>query len=192
MTVAQAELLIQVLTEKGIRFDSGLTNSEISQISTLFAISFPPDLQLFLQTALPVSDGFPDWRQGLHNREAADKILSRLAWPLEGILFDIGSNGFWLSSWGARPDKYEDRVSVVRKHYETYPRLVLVYSHRYIPASPCQHGNPVFSVYQTDIICYGYDLAAYLANEFHFNLPEGFERPTQPGVKIDFWSDLAD
>lgn len=192
MTAEQAELLIRLLTEKDIRFHSGLTAPELSQINTLFGITFPPDLQLLLQTALPVSDSFVNWRQGLHHQEETDKILARLAWPLEGILFDIRSNDLWLNSWGVKPDHDKDQASVVKEHYDTYPRLIPVYSHRYIPASPHQHGNPVFSVYQTDIIYYGYDLANYLANEFRFQLPEGFEKLAAPRVKIGFWSDFAD
>jgi len=36
----------------------------------------------------------------------------------------------------------------------------------YLPAEPLLAGNPVFSVYQTDIIHYGCDLWDYFVNEF--------------------------
>jgi hypothetical protein len=46
------------------------------------------------------------------------------------------------------------------------PRLVPVFSHRYLPAEPHLSGNPVLSVYQTDIIYYGSNLKRYIAHEF--------------------------
>lgn len=46
------------------------------------------------------------------------------------------------------------------------PRLLPIYSHRYLLAEPCRAGNPVFSVYQSDIIVYGTDLRTYLLHEF--------------------------
>jgi len=36
-----------------------------------------------------------------------------------------------------------------------------------MPAEPHQTENPVFSIHQADIICYGFDLADYLRREFN-------------------------
>jgi hypothetical protein len=47
----------------------------------------------------------------------------------------------------------------------------------------------VFSVYQTDVIYYGADLGAYVAHEFRLG-DEVSAKP--PGVRIPFWSDLAE
>ena len=38
--------------------------------------------------------------------------------------------------------------------------------HRYLPAGRGNYGHPVLSIYQTDIIVYGTDLADYIDNEF--------------------------
>ena len=69
------------------------------------------------------------------------------------------------------------------------PRLIPVMGHRYIPAEPELAGNPVFSVYQTDIIYYGVDLATYLRCEFgqldHVNAVREEAR------RIRFWSELV-
>ena len=51
-----ADLLEQA---RNIEFDAGLTDDEMADIERTYAIHFPPDLREFLQTALPVSDGFP-------------------------------------------------------------------------------------------------------------------------------------
>jgi hypothetical protein len=70
-----------------------------------------------------------------------------------------------------------------------YPRLMPIYGHRYIPCLPHEAGNPIFSVYQTDIIFYGFGLANYFQNEFQIELPYGFEIPPKPKC-TDFWSVL--
>jgi hypothetical protein len=48
---------------------------------------------------------------------------------------------------------------------------VPVFSHRYMPASACAAGNPVFSVMQTDIVSYGNTLTDYFIREFAIRVP---------------------
>ena len=86
------------------------------------------------------------------------------------MIFDIKSNDFLFDQWGERPEKIEDRIILATKFYHNYPKLILLYSYRYIPSQPHQSGNPVFSVNQMDILYYGYDLASYFAKEFQFEL----------------------
>ncbi|MGD0734569.1 MAG: hypothetical protein ABR976_05450 [Terracidiphilus sp.] len=63
------------------------------------------------------------------------------------------------------------------------PMLIPILGHRYMPALPTECGNPVFSVHQTDIIYYGFDLEDYLRHEFR--LPRQ-KWPAQV-KKIEFW-----
>jgi hypothetical protein len=188
MNKQQTKEIIQILICKGVEFENGLTDDEIYNIELKFNIKFPPDYKLFLQTGLPVSEGYVNWREGLHSNTSATKIASRLDWPLEGLLFDIQSNDFWIDTWGYKSDIYEEKTFIAKRHYADYPKLIPVYSHRYIPGQPSENGNPVFSIYQMDIIYYGYDLATYLANEFHFTLPDNFNIPEKPVREIEFWS----
>jgi hypothetical protein len=44
--------------------------------------------------------------------------------------------------------------------------------------------NPVFSVYQMDMIYYGYNLTSYLENEFRFTLSESFEELEEPNATL--------
>jgi hypothetical protein len=68
------------------------------------------------------------------------------------------------------------------------PKLIPVYSHRYLPAAPCDSRSPVFSVYHTDTIYYGFDLEDYLIREFI-----GQKRPfVGKPLHIPFWSELAE
>lgn len=192
MTTEQTKHIIRLLTDKGVHFDSGLTDDEVLQVETKFDFKFPPDLKLFLQTGLPTSERFVNWRLGLKSKDDADKIIDRLGWPLEGMLFDLQLNEFWINSWGDKPNNYEEKERIAKEKYLTFPKLIPIYSHRYIPSRPSEAGNPVFSVHQMDIIFYGSDLATYFANEFSFELTDEFEMLDKPKREIEFWSKWVD
>ncbi len=187
MTTVQIEYIIKNLIEKNVQFEKGLTDDEILKIEEKFSIIFPPDLKLFLQTKLPISEHFVHWRKGLKNKKIAESIIERIHWPLEGMLFDIERNNFWVKDWGEKPATYKSQKSIAKKHFETYPKLIPIYAHRYIPSEPNEIDNPIFSVYQMDIIYYGYNLADYFSYEFKFNLTKKFEKLTNPKKEIRFW-----
>ncbi|QDT79493.1 hypothetical protein Mal35_29570 [Gimesia maris] len=159
---------VDLLQSRGVRFEPGLTDQEVVQTETTFGFRFPPDLRAFLQTALPVrlnkpglSNSFPDWRAG--NK---DDLQTRLNWPWEGMVFDIEHNAFWLDEWGKKPDVLQAAIEMAHRYVTAAPTLIPVCSHRYIPATPAEAGNPVFSVHQTDIIYYGLNLWDYFEQEF--------------------------
>jgi hypothetical protein len=133
--------------------------------------------------ALPLGDSWPDWRDG-----SDVDLRSRLDWPVDGVLFDVEKNAFWPSSWGQRPGDIGSAVEVAREHMRSVPKLVPVFSHRYLPAAPCQPRSPVFSVHQTDTIYYGSDLEDYLLNEFGGQGRTIERKPSH----IAFWSELAE
>ena len=54
--------IIKLMKDKGVKFDAGLTQNELEKIYEIYKIKFPLSLKSFLTTALPVSDGFYDWR----------------------------------------------------------------------------------------------------------------------------------
>ena len=53
-----------------------------------------------------------------------------------------------------------------RAHLARVPRLVPVFSHRYLSSDPQFKPSPVFSVHQSDVIFYGDNLLDYVAHEF--------------------------
>ncbi|MBK5073284.1 hypothetical protein I2492_11710 [Budviciaceae bacterium CWB-B4] len=189
MNISQITLLIKRLKQSGVTFVEGLSDDELVKIKDEFQVTFPPDLKQFLQATMPVSERFVNWRAGLNSAKVKQQIEQRINWPLEGMLFDVENNSYWENSWGEKPESAEEREVIVSQHFYTYPKLIPIYSHRYIPATPNEAGNPVFSVYQMDIIYYGYDLASYFAHEFSFSLPESFEAPEEPKY-IEFWGDF--
>jgi hypothetical protein len=189
MNPDQIDYLLRHLKEDGVSFDAGLTTDEVQQVEQTFGFRFPPDLQTFLQAALPVSDGFIPWRWGLRNSDIAHQITKRLQWPVEGIVFDVKENSFWLPQWGTRPSDKWQQEAVVRQQLAGGPPLIPIYSHRYLPALPSEPGNPVFSVHGTDIIYYGYDLFSYFVNEFKLHYHPIGQAPAKP-KHIAFWSDF--
>lgn len=175
--------IIDVLKqEHGIECDAGLSEAEILGFENEFGIHFPEDLRSFLRFVLPVSDRFPDWRNG-----DRDELRSWIELPLEGILFDVEHNGFWLPGWGRRPETMFGARRIVSQLVANAPKLIPVYGHRMIPDRPVLAGNPVFSVHQTDIIYYGCDLRDYFIHEFFSNSQSGVW-PIADSVRlIEFW-----
>jgi len=187
------QLLHTELLKHGIQFDTGLTEAEIEAIEQLFRFHFPPDLKLFLKYGLPVSENewkFPRWREALHSDKAKNMLIAQLKGPQEGIAFDI-KNGFWLDQWGAVPEEISDRLVIFEEQFKAYPKMIPVYSHRYIPSTPLEKGNPIFSIMQTDIIYYGTDLINYFCNEFNLNKTL-FDQPQATPKPIQFWSHLVE
>lgn len=160
---------------------AGYTPSQLDDIQAKFGLRFPPDLiDLYLDRRPSAKDAC-DW---LGNEEI---VQARLQWPLESILFDVRHN-IWWDHWGDRPRAMADREDVVRQLVANAPKLIPILSHRFIPETPHERDNPVFSVYQTDIICYGANLEHYFLMEF------GPRRdwPWPPIKRIPFWSDFTD
>ncbi len=181
--------VIRKLKAKKVKFEHGLSDEEVQQIENKFNLKFPPDLQEFLQKELPVSNDFVNWRLGLKLKSEAIAIHKKLDWPFDGIAFDIEKNEFWIEEWGEKSTDSNENIAIAKRHYMTYPKMIPIRSHRYIPSKPHKSGNPVFSIYQTDIIYYGYDLAHYLTHEFRFELSDKFSVIDKPR-HIKFWSDF--
>ncbi|MBS0410740.1 MAG: hypothetical protein JSR86_12555 [Proteobacteria bacterium] len=158
----------------------GYTQGELDTAQARYDLVFPPDLVALLREKRPVL-GY-DWRTD-------DKaIREMLAWPLEGLLFDVENAGLWWPEWGERPARVEERAEVVGRVVAQAPKLIPLISHRYLPSDPHEAGNPVFSVYQSDVIYYGADLADYFERELmdpHRPLPGHIRH-------IRFWSELVD
>jgi hypothetical protein len=177
------EVVVNTLRDQGARVAPGLTQSELTAAEAMHGFRFPSDLRALLEHTLPEGDRFPDWRS-----PDSSFIADRLAWPADSMCFDIEHDGFWLPAWGPLPETLEAAWARAREAVRAAPFLIPVYGHRYLPAVPCSAGNPVFSVYQTDIIYYGFDLPSYLAAEF--GVPNPFPVPDE-AREIEFWSELV-
>jgi hypothetical protein len=166
----------------------GLSSKEIAVVESRFGMQFPPDYRALLMDALPISGDFVDWRHG-----DPIAIQRQFAWPYEGICFDIEHSDFWLPEWGPRPTSLTDAFAIAAQAVQQAPVLIPICGHRYIPATPSESGNPIFSVYQTDIIYYGRDLLEYLENELSRAVyGEQRYQISEPVKVIPFWSYLVD
>lgn len=192
MGSSQIARVIDAPKSKGIIFENGLTNAEFEAVEKQYGFSFPPDLREFLSMGLPVSDDFPNWRTGKRSRGDRELPIADLVeWPAVGICFDVEHDGFWMEEWGPRPDNLKEAFKIARLRVKQAPPLIPVFSHRFLPTEPSLEGNPVMSVYQTDIIYYGLDLVSYLTNEFELPV-EDQENGNKEPRRIRFWSDIID
>jgi hypothetical protein len=80
-----------------------------------------------------------------------------------------------------------DYLEMLREHL-VHPPAPAAPHLRFMPATPCEAGNPVFSVMQTGIIHSGNDLADYLHNEFSVPLPDWAATAPKP---IPFWDTVV-
>jgi hypothetical protein len=172
---------------RGIALEPGLSEPELRHAETVHGFVFPPDLRAMLATFLPSGPGFPDWRV-----PGSPAIAAQLRWPLEGMIFDLEHDQFWLGSWGPKPAALADRIAIATRAVREAPFLVPVSGHRYLPAEPCEAGNPVFSVHQTDVIVYGHDLRRYLRADFDGTIEErDAAKCGEPARPIRFWSEVV-
>jgi hypothetical protein len=159
----------------------GYTQAELDEAQERFELHFPPDLVALLREHRP--PGGHDWTGD------EEPIRRMIAWPLDGLLFDVEMDGLWWPEWGERPPGEAERTEVVTAVIQAAPRLIPIYSQRFIPAEPHEPGNPVFSVHQSDIIFYGSNLQDYLEHEFSRPRPERIVGETK---NIRFWSDAVE
>ncbi|CAE7168936.1 unnamed protein product [Symbiodinium necroappetens] len=176
--------LIHNMRAAGVAFSEGMTDEEVRQAEENCKIRFPPDLKLFLQTAMPEGPEFPNWRRtvavSVHDHHAVmrDDIHARLG----------GVQSFWYTEWGPRPEDRTERASLTARHLKGVPRLIPVYRHHFV-VSGTPAGQPVLGVADPCRMCLlATDLAAYFSLIFNF-------RPVRPYlncpvVTATFWGEI--
>lgn len=155
----------------------GYSHAELAEAQGRYGLRFPPELIELLLERRPAR-GY-DWSGD------EEPIRRMLAYPLEMLLFDV-ENGFWWPDWDAWPRHADDRRAVVAAALVAAPRLIPLIGHRFIPESPHEAGNPVFSMHGFDTIYYGADLKEFFAKELGGIQGTGVPR------HIPFWSDLVE
>ena len=113
------EFYNRMLRGAGVEFQPGLSEDEIQRIQAAHGFLFPRDLKEFLAFALPVSDGFANWRNA--GREEIDR---RLAFPYERLFSRIRYRLFWPEDWGIRPRSATQAFAVARNAFEKLPALI--------------------------------------------------------------------
>lgn len=160
----------------------GYSLQELGFIQATWRLRFPPDLIELLRVRRPLIPGGFDWLDS-PKRE----IQRVLAWPFEGLLFDVRECGIWREEWGEKPVSPKDQADRLRQVVAEAPKLIPLFGHRYLPDTPFESGNPVLSVYQSDVICYGADLADWLIRETLDSESRRHLGPPEDIKSIPFW-----
>ena len=176
--------LILALRKKGITFDKGLSENEIENIETEYEICFPKQLKKFYSIALPISEGFYNWRD--KGKENVNFIKSIMVKPSIDLIDEIDEI-YWCDGWGEEPAGLEEKKEILINLFNDAPKLIPIYSHRFLSSIEVEY-NPVFSIHGTDVIYYGENLYTYL--EIEFGLKEYSKMNCDNISYIPFWSDL--
>lgn len=169
----------------------GMTDDEIDQVEAKYSITFNQEHRAFLRILHTL-----DRKEEIEHTEEVDgsartviekrsffynwleddvEIKEKLEWPYETILYDVlGVNQFWLKSWGPNPDSDEEKTHIFSTWLKKAPRLIPIFSHRFVVSDNTLKDKPVLSVMGSDTIIYGWDLRLYLLNELteHLGLLE--------------------
>jgi len=175
--------LLKALEDNGVDFAEGLSQFEFLKIEQVFDIKFPKDLKDFYSIALPISKNFYNWRD--FSSENIKIIKYALDRPYKDI-YRMVDEVYWCDDWGVEPDE-DKRSKIIRHKLKKAPKLIPIYSHRYIPMID-RSNLPIFSICNTDVIYYGENLESYLYIEF------GNRKQSEIDFgkinQVPFWSDL--
>jgi len=164
----------------------GLSPHRIDIIERELGFPLPADFRYLLENIRDPGGTLFPWEE--FTRQEYDRYIDGL---FDGIAFDIECNNLWMKRWGKRPDTLEPAIAIARKDFAAWPKLLPIYSHRYLAAEPALPDNPVFSIVQTDIVYYGANLANYLLNEFIER--DWFSRVSYAEPRrINIWSDFVE
>jgi len=169
------EIITKIEAQKKYVCQKGLTADEIIQIEDFYDIVFNIDHKNYLLKCIFIGEGFYDWRNDAKSN--VKKIKEMLNWPLEGILFDIEHNNYWPTEIEIQPQILEEKKNIFAEYYlNNIPKLIPIFSHRYMCSEPQKIGAPVYSVYQTDIIYYGDNIVDYFVKEFRLNIKTNYNK----------------
>ncbi|WP_442773926.1 hypothetical protein [Lactococcus hircilactis] len=180
----------KLLINSKIPLHKGLTAGEIDKCEEIYNVSFPKNLRTMLMEFCPIQTskkgGWYNWFD--FSEENIQQIKKRIDWQFDGLLFDIEQNGFWLKEWGKAPDKMAECLKIAKCKLQGIPKLVPIFGHRYTTGDVDTKKNPVFSIWQADVIYYGATLYDYFKIEFE---PDAEKRKnmkySQPrGINL-FW-----
>lgn len=165
---------------KTAHWTKGYTQAELDRAQRRFGLVFPPDLVALLRRKRPVA-GY-DWT----DERAIQRALEE---PFNGLLASVESGQLWWPEWGRLPRSASAREQALRDIVSRAPKLIPLVSNRYLPEQPHEAGNPVFSIFYADAICFGANLKDYFEREFDWWSSRPSPRPTK---HIPFWSDLVE
>ena len=179
--------ILKHLEAKGYFALAGMTEEERGKVEEIYGFKFPQALADFYSCGVPCLSSaisFPLWKDLNENNVRAIKKM--IEDPINWLKEDV-KDGFWLESWGKRPENEEEALEVFSRVAAKAPKLIPIYSHRYVPVIEGVDDPPVISTVGMDTIIYGGNLSEYLQNEFF-----GGKLSTVSAVSIPFWSEIIE
>ena len=179
--------ILKHLEAKGYFVAAGMTEEERGKVEEIYGFKFPQALADFYSCGVPCLSSampFPLWKDFNENNVRAIKKM--IEDPINWLKEDV-KDGFWLKSWGKRPENEEEALEVFSRVAAKAPKLIPIYSHRYVPVIDGIDDPPVISTVGMDTIVYGANLSEYLQNEFF-----GGKLSTVSAVSIPFWSEIIE
>lgn len=77
----------------------------------------------------------------------------------------IPNSDYWLEKLGEMPKIYKKRQEIIIKEYQKAPKIIPIYSHRFMPDIK-EKFPPILSIHYSDIVYYGKNLNEYFMCEF--------------------------
>ncbi|BDD03735.1 hypothetical protein [Aureibacter tunicatorum] len=155
----------------------GLKEEEIFEIEDKYKISFSYEHREFLKVLhdFDTVEGYEnvnhndiekeDWPHFM-NWKCDAQVKYYLNWPYKLILEDVKKHRYWLKSWGKRPESEIEIENFFNNKYSQAPKLLPIYSHRFVVNVPDQIESPVLSIMGIDTVHYGWSMKDYLLKEF--------------------------
>ena len=121
--------IIKLMKDSGIKFDAGLTQNELEKIYEIYKIKFPLSLKSFLTTALPVSDGFYDWRDfSSGNVTKIKNMMQHFYEFVKSASFEeyIPNSTYSLDQWSRYQESKELKLwlSYIKMHQRSYQSIL--------------------------------------------------------------------
>ncbi|WP_103607721.1 hypothetical protein [Campylobacter concisus] len=122
--------IIKLMKDSGIKFDAGLTQNELEKIYEIYKIKFPLSLKSFLTTALPVSDGFYDWRDfSSGNVTKIKNMMQHFYEFVKSASFEeyIPNSTYSLDQWSRYQESKELKLwlSYIKMHPRSYQFILI-------------------------------------------------------------------
>ena len=116
MTSEGAHALLAMLSAH-VEVKRGMSERELDCVEERWGFRFAPQHRTLLGAGLPTgSRRWPDWRDG-----EPEDLAERLAWPVDGVLFDVEHNVFWHPDWAPRPADTQGALEVARTYLAKVP-----------------------------------------------------------------------
>lgn len=180
--------IIEKMKKQGVKFEKGLSKDEIATAQKTFDIKFPTEIKVFLSYAMPVSEGFYNWRD--FSKENVDKIKGFQQTIDEAFLFDFENNDLsedFKDKFPEAKDETELRNKIM-DYLHSSTKLVPFYHHRCFFNG--MDNMPIISFWQpTDSVFYGDNFEKFLKIQFlNENQVDG--HISEEFHKTGIWEDL--